>query len=36
VEATRDPHGLLGVNFHGLDGHMIGDWIIGNWVSISD
>lgn len=25
-----------GVNFHGLSGSSIGDWLIGNWVDIQD
>lgn len=36
VSAPHGDQGLLGVNFHGLDGHIIGDWIIGNWVNIRD
>lgn len=25
-----------GPSFHGLNGQIIGDWIIGNWVNIRD
>jgi ABC-type glucose/galactose transport system permease subunit len=25
-----------GVSFHGLNGQILADWIIGNWVNIED